>query len=257
MPNKYYAVKEGFDPVQKKEIRNLILESWDECKKYVTGVKGAKYKSFKTLEEAEEYLEKDAGTKKISGKYPEDCIHIYVDGSYSIESGMYSYAFIAVRGGIITDIQSGISKDDSKKQLRQIAGELEAAYRAVLYAHSIGEKTVVIFHDYAGISHHALGTWERKDESSKKYYNAMNRFINEEGMNIVFAKTEGHSGDIYNELADSFAKNILKLKPGSAVDKYLENNLITVASSELKEKIRCVIKQKNIENVRIGGQTSG
>ena len=46
MGKKYYAVKEG---------KNIgIFSTWDECKKQVHGYKGALYKSFSSLQEAEE-----------------------------------------------------------------------------------------------------------------------------------------------------------------------------------------------------------
>ena len=46
---KYYAIKKG------NNVSNLIVETWEECKKYVEGVP-AQHKSFKTKEEAEMYL---------------------------------------------------------------------------------------------------------------------------------------------------------------------------------------------------------
>lgn len=48
MAKKYFVVKIG-----KKEG---IYDTWDECKKQVTGVSGAVYKSFKNLEDAELYF---------------------------------------------------------------------------------------------------------------------------------------------------------------------------------------------------------
>jgi viroplasmin and RNaseH domain-containing protein len=254
MAKKYYAVKEGFDKLRSKEVKDLILESWDECLKYVKGVKGAKYKSFKSREEAEDYLSgAQENIRKDKGGYPADCLHVYVDGSYSIESEKYAYAFVAVRDEVIVHIQYGISKDTSKKQLRQIAGELEASCMAALYACSIGEKKVAIFHDYAGIYHHAVGTWERKDASSKEYYETMNRLMDEKGLEIVFVKTDGHSGDIYNEIADNFAKLPLGIKLNTAVDKHLKEQSITVDSEELWEKLRDIVRLASLANVKIKG----
>lgn len=46
--SKVYAVKEG------RAIG--IFNSWDECSEQVKGYPGAKFKSFKTREEANEYL---------------------------------------------------------------------------------------------------------------------------------------------------------------------------------------------------------
>ena len=51
MAKKVYAIKEGFDSVNNKKIENIIVNTWAECLKYVKGVKGAKYKSFESMEE--------------------------------------------------------------------------------------------------------------------------------------------------------------------------------------------------------------
>lgn len=46
---KFYAIKEG------NGVTNLIVNTWDECSKLVLGY-NAVYKSFRTKEEAEQYL---------------------------------------------------------------------------------------------------------------------------------------------------------------------------------------------------------
>lgn len=46
---KYYAIKEG------KGVKDKIVNTWEECSKLVLGYNSV-YKSFKTLEEAKEYL---------------------------------------------------------------------------------------------------------------------------------------------------------------------------------------------------------
>ena len=55
---KYYAVRIGTNPG--------IYTTWDECKMNVSGVKGAQYKSFKTLPEAKEYLASSNDIKQIT-----------------------------------------------------------------------------------------------------------------------------------------------------------------------------------------------
>lgn len=54
---KYYAIKDG------KGVKNKIVDTWNECEKLVLGYP-AKYKSFKTKDEAMEYL----GLKVIEEK---------------------------------------------------------------------------------------------------------------------------------------------------------------------------------------------
>ena len=98
MGKKVYAIKEGFDFDNNIKIENKIVNTWAECLKYVKGVKGAKYKSFEDIKEAERFLNEGSKLlKKGVDKYPENCLHIYVDGSYSVSSKKYAYGLVAVR----------------------------------------------------------------------------------------------------------------------------------------------------------------
>ena len=54
---KYYAIKDG------KGVKNKIVKTWSECKELVLGYP-AIYKSFKTEEEAKEYIEAIKDVKK-------------------------------------------------------------------------------------------------------------------------------------------------------------------------------------------------
>ena len=196
MAKKVYAIKEGFDSVNNKKIENIIVNTWAECLKYVKGVKGAKYKSFESMEEANEFLYNSNDVlKKEDNNYPVDCLHIYVDGSYNIATEQYSYGLVAMKDNVIEYIDGGIGTNDSSRNIRQIAGELDATVKGVEYAKKIGEKKVVIFHDYIGICYHATGFWERKEESSKRYYEKMQNFINS-GMEIIFVKVDSPGNSI-------------------------------------------------------------
>ena len=91
--NIYYAISKGHG------VTNKIVGSWDECKKLVSGCKGAKYKKFITKREADEYIldnSEDGGlnrsprgtcrsiispvSKRISNDDTE-YVNIYTDGS--------------------------------------------------------------------------------------------------------------------------------------------------------------------------------
>ena len=63
-----YAVAHGIDPKSNEPVSDLKLHTWDECKPYVVGVEGAKYKGFLTDEEADEWLKSkhDKFEKKIT-----------------------------------------------------------------------------------------------------------------------------------------------------------------------------------------------
>jgi viroplasmin and RNaseH domain-containing protein len=237
MGKKVYAIKEGFNTSTNEKIENKIVDTWAECLKYVKGVKGAKYKSFEDINEAKSFLN-DTGNslKKEDNNYPKDCLHIYVDGSYNTYTEEYSYGMVAVQNNVVLYIESGASKSDSAKNIRQIAGELQGAVKGVQYAISKNEKKVVIFHDYIGICYHATGFWDRKEESSKDYYKKMQELMSS-GIEVIFVKVDSHTGDLFNELVDEKCKEKLSIKSDKSVEKWLLKNVINVSSEAVKQEI--------------------
>ena len=248
MAKKVYAIKEGLNSKTNEKIENIIVDTWAECLKYVKGVKGAKYKSFEDRNEAEKFLN-DAPIilEKINNDYPKDILHIYVDGSYNSMDMEYSYGVVAVRDDVVLYIESGKGKSDSNKNIRQIAGELEGAVKGCMYAQAIGEKKIVIFHDYIGICYHATGFWDRKEESSKEYYRKMQELM-KSGLEVVFVKVDSHTGDLFNELVDEKCKECLGIKSDKIVEKWLKSNNIYVASDVVKSQI-CSIAPNGEANI--------
>lgn len=51
-----YAVAYGEDPVKHSPITSEKFTSWDECKPYISGITGARYKGFYTESEADAWL---------------------------------------------------------------------------------------------------------------------------------------------------------------------------------------------------------
>ena len=256
MAKKVYAIKEGFNFNTNEKIENKIVDTWAECLKYVKGVKGAKYKSFEDINEAKKFLN-DAGDilKKEDNNYPKDCLHIYVDGSYNATTEEYSYGMVAVKNDVVLHIKSGAGKSDSAKNIRQIAGELEGAVKGVQYALSKGEKKVVIFHDYIGICYHATGFWDRKEESSKEYYNKMQKLMSS-GIEVIFVKVDSHTGDLFNELVDEKCKEKLGINSDRVVEKWLLKNSINVANTDVKQEI-LKIAPKDEKNIIVINSNDG
>lgn len=237
MKKKVYAIKQGFDFENNKKVENVIVNTWAECLRYVKGVKGAKYKSFEDIDEANNFLNTGSGMlKKEEDNYPKDCLHVYVDGSYNISSMEYSYGFVAVKDNIVCHIEGGKGLNSHQNNIRQIAGELKAAVRGVTYALDAGEKRVVIFHDYEGVSHHATGFWQRREESSKEYYEEMNALM-KKGIEVIFVKVDSHTGDFFNELADEVCKEKLGITSERVVEKWLCNHQLKVKSEFIKKYI--------------------
>ena len=237
MAKKVYAIQYGFDIKNNQKVENKIVNTWAECLTYVKGVKGAKYKSFENILDAESYLnEGNRMLKKSDDNYPKDCLHAYVDGSYSISDGRYAYGLVCVRNDIVEYIENGAEKDTSEKNIRQIAGELKGAIRAAEYAISKGEKKLVIFHDYEGIAHHATGAWARNEQSSIEYHEKMQELM-KKGIELIFVKVDSHTGDLFNELVDEKCKEPLGISSDKTVEKYLMGNIIYVTSQDVKDKI--------------------
>lgn len=253
MAKKVYAIQSGFDFTKNEKVENKIVDTWAECLKYVKGVKGAKYKSFENIEDANVYLnEGNRMLKKSDNNYPKDCLHAYVDGSYSISDGRYAYGVVCVKNDVVQYIESGAAKDTSEKNIRQIAGELKGALRATEYALKKGEKKLVIFHDYEGIAHHATGAWSRKEASSEEYYNKMQKLMNS-GIEIIFVKVDSHTGDLFNELVDEKCKEQLGIPSDKTVEKYLSSDIIKVLNEEVRKEI-ATIAPENAMNIFIDGE---
>lgn len=253
MAKKVYAIQCGFDTKNNKKIENAIVNTWDECLKYVKGVKGAKYKSFESIEEANAYLnEGNRMLKKSDENYPKDCLHAYVDGSYNSSDGRYSYGVVCVKNNVVEYIESNGEKDTSEKNIRQIAGELKGAVRAVEYGLEQKETKIVIFHDYEGIAHHATGAWERKEESSMEYYNRMQKLMSS-GIEVIFVKVDSHTGDLFNELVDEKCKECLGITSDRVIEKWLSKNIIEVSNGEVKAEI-LRIAPNAVNNIIISGE---
>lgn len=250
MAKKIYAIKEGFDSQNNIKVVDKIVYSWDECLKYVKGVKGAKYKSFTSMEDVEEYLNMGSGfLKKGVDEYPLDKVQAYIDGSYNTASEKYSYGMVVVKEDVILHIENGASEDNSSKDIRQIAGELKGAIKALEYARDNGIKELILIHDYVGVCYHATGFWERKEESSKKYYADFNYLTETNGINVTFVKVDSHTGDLFNEIVDEFAKKAINVPLKGETAKLLKSQKIKVKNKAIKDKMMEIVVGEPSESI--------
>lgn len=202
---KYYAVYKGKSGAPK------IFTSWEECKKEVIGFKGAIYKSFTTEKDAINFIALNSEGKRLERSEEliedEEGLFIYVDGSFSVDKGNYSYGLVAVKDGEIIYKDKGKGFDKEAISLRNVSGEVLGARMAVEYAIENGFKEITIAYDYQGVESWALGTWKRNNRITVEYNEFMQSKMNE--VKIRFKKIKGHSGDKYNDLADKLAKEAL------------------------------------------------
>lgn len=196
---KYYAVKVG--------ARTGVFASWEECQKAVDGFSNAKFKKFRSLEEAEKFVYEDNDSKPIKEDLVDGYINAFVDGSYDVSTGRYSGAAVILLGdNDIVELSKACKNDSSK--LRNVAGELLGAELAIEYCKEHGISKLAIHHDYEGVGAWADNAWKAKLPETKAYRNYV--FDSKEMLDIKFIKVKGHSGNEYNNRADYLAGKALE-----------------------------------------------
>ena len=205
MAKKYYAVKVGKS--------TGIFETWDECKKQVTGFSGAIYKSFQSLDKAKEYLDdKNIALKSEEFEFEitsDDEIIAYVDGSYKKDTLEYGYGVVLILKDDIVELY-GKGQNPEVAKSRNVTGELFGSVRAISEAIKLGKKKIIIFYDYQGISSWANGEWKCNLPLTMGYKDKIREFRKE--IEILFVKVKAHSNDKYNDLADHLAKKSLGIE---------------------------------------------
>jgi len=202
---KIYAVKVGRNPG--------IYHLESECKKQVDQYPGAIFQRFDCLETANEFL---YGTSPRKGSSlltvdKNTILHAYIDGSFLEKEDQYGYGIVFVVNGKIIDEQSGSGSDNAMSNMRNVAGELVAAQRAMKYAQKHHYKKLVIHHDYLGVANFCTERWPPKNGSTKSYhdyYKDKSSFLD-----VKFKWIKAHTGNEFNERADDLARIALGLKP--------------------------------------------
>lgn len=194
MAKKYYAVRKG--------KKTGIFTSWDECRQYVNGYSGAEYKGFASKQDAENYI---AGDVSISTDADE--VIAYVDGSFDNKTHEFSYGAVVFYNSEEHHFSEKFN-DPTLAQMRNVAGEIKGAEKAMEFALEHKASKLTIYYDYQGIAKWCNGQWQAKKEGTKAYkafYEKAKKHID-----INFVKVKGHSGNKYNDLADKLAKEALK-----------------------------------------------
>ena len=202
MATKYYAVRVGRS--------TGVFLTWAECQKQVTGFPGAVFKSFTTIEEAENFVKGIVPQIEESGeqilKAEPGALVADVDGSYNVANNQFSYGIVLLDGEQELKFQQFFI-DEELASMRNVAGEIKGAEAAMRYAVEQGFQKLYIYHDYEGIAKWCLGEWKTNKEGTKAYKAYFDSIRDK--LQVVFVKVAAHTGDKYNEMADKLAKEAL------------------------------------------------
>ena len=209
MSGKYYAVAHGRE--------TGIFRSWSETEKQVKGFPKAKYKSFKTLAEAQAYLGQSSSDELkppsffiLEDKYDPNNMIVYTDGSCVDKVG--GYGNVIIHQNDVIPLKGKVPFYPTTNQV----SELYAIYSAIHYVTQVypSEKKITIYTD----SKYSIGCL------TEWWYNwVKNGWINSKGepvsnkeliqsilaiskdLTINYIHVKAHNGDKYNEMADRLA----------------------------------------------------
>lgn len=191
---KFYAVRNG------RQIG--IFTDWNECKRLVTGYKGAEFKSFTSRDDAAAYMN-GAEHDECEIEQSPGTAAAYVDGSYNAKTKIFACGVVILHNGEETQFNESFD-DPELAAMRNVAGEINGSMAAMSYCAEHGIKNLHIFYDYAGIEYWCTGAWKTNKTGTidyKRFYDEIKNTVN-----ITFHKVKGHSGDKYNDMADALAK---------------------------------------------------
>lgn len=195
---KYYAVKKG--------KTTGIFTTWDECKESVDKFSGAEYKSFASIDEAKNYLEGEQSSSLTSEEDTFDHPVAYVDGSYDVNSGAYSFGAILFYQNQKLTFKRKFDNDEYSFA-RNVAGEIRGASFIIQYAIKNNIKTLDLFYDYQGIESWYIGEWKANNPLTQRYQEFAKN--NKDKIKVNFFKVKSHTGVKYNEEVDLLAKEAL------------------------------------------------
>jgi viroplasmin and RNaseH domain-containing protein len=216
---KYYAVARG------RKVG--VYETWNECKEQVHKFAGARFKSFASKEDAENWIAEINGDPAPKRRKIDDNtkLEMYTDGSAG--DGLRYASWVEYKGQEY--IRSGTASEESLNaigvELVDEMGSPTAELLAIYYTLEAIKpkhpeiKTIVINTDSKCAIEWIRGAWKAKKTHIKELVEAILEMVatfKTNGICVNFVKVPGHCGNKGNEKADKLAAdgketNTLKL----------------------------------------------
>lgn len=130
-------------------------------------------------------------------------VEIYVDGSFV--NGAIGFGVVILQNGRVTQELSGqVNTDDDPSLLEshQVAGEIHGVRAGLNWCQENDITAVTINYDYTGLEQWATGGWRAKQPLTQDYA----AFIRTCGVDITWRKVAAHTGQRWNEQADTLAR---------------------------------------------------
>jgi ribonuclease H-related protein len=204
---KFYAVRVG--------RQTGVFDDWKKAEQQVNKFKGAIYQSFDNPKIAWEFVRANAqefelkfanqqiDTTQQAKVSPTQAV-AYTDGSFDATSQTYSYGVVILWNQKLIKMARRFKKTRDV-ELRNVAGELEGAIRALKFAHQNKIKSLTLYHDYQGIAAWATGKWKANLPLTQEYRDYVEKLRVD--LDVKFVWVKGHSGDYYNEMVDALASH--------------------------------------------------
>lgn len=126
---------------------------------------------------------------------------LYVDGSYMNGKCGSGWVLVDDNNNIVKKYSTKLTSDCG---MHQVTGEIYALLDGLEFCNVNGIKDVEVYFDYLGVRNWITGEWRAKNKYTQQYSEIGRHLVNL--MNVKFIKVKSHSGDYFNDLADSLAK---------------------------------------------------
>lgn len=138
-------------------------------------------------------------------------IEVYTDGSYDKRTGRAAWAYVLVLANKKIECRNGIIPPEATEGTWQVSGELSAAVHGIKAAARLGFTHIEVRHDLmmvGTVPSKPPGKLLKLKPQSQRYANWVNAA--RQLVKIEFRHVKGHSGNAWNDLADTLCTHALK-----------------------------------------------